>query len=83
MLELKGDVLEITLPQGKNQDELLAELAIAFSHIEKSFFGLDIKLNGRVTTAMALWLGHKLAHITKSVSIFDPKENSFVKVITH
>lgn len=83
MLKLNNDILEITLPEGKNQIEILKMLKNEFEIIEKQLFGLDIKLNGRITTAMALYLGHKLAHICKSVSIFDPKMNDYVLVISH
>jgi hypothetical protein len=83
MLNLNGDILEISLPEGKSQEELITLLKEEFSLIEKTLYGLNIKLNGRVTTGMSLWLGHKLAHICKSVSIFDPKENDYIKVINH
>jgi hypothetical protein len=53
------------------------------STLANNFFGKDIKVTGRCTTALAMLLGHELAHICKSVSIFDPKENSYVSVIQH
>ncbi len=83
MLNLQNNVLNITLPEGKTQQELLRMLAQEFEAIEKELYGKEIKINGRVTTAMCLWLGHKLAHVCKSVSIFDPKENSYILVIKH
>lgn len=83
MLNLNNNILEIELPQGLTQVELIEQCATEFKKIEKEFFGKEIKINGRLTTGMALFLGHKLAHISKSVSIFDPKENSYVLIIKH
>lgn len=83
MLEIINNELRITLPEGKTQEELVSLLADEFKSIEPNLYGKDIKINGRVTTAMALFLGHKLAHVCKSVSIFDPKMNSFVKAVWH
>jgi hypothetical protein len=84
MFELKLDVLKISLPEGKTQEEIIAlakeEITEEF---EKTLRGLDVKLDGRCTTSLALFLGHKLAHICKSVSILDPKENKFVKSVWH
>lgn len=81
MLKVNGDILEVVLPEGRTQKELIEELKIEFSGIEKELYGKDIKINGRITTGMALYLGHKLAHICRSVSIFDPKLNDYVLVI--
>ena len=86
MLELReGSVLKVELPEGKNQQELVMELIseLANSTLVKQLYGLDLKINGRVTTGMSLVLGHKLAHICKSVSVFDPKENAYIKTIWH
>lgn len=59
------------------------KVIIKLEELENSFYGKDIKINGRITTAMSLFLGHYLAHICKSVSIFDPKENNYLLVIKH
>ena len=83
MLKVKDDTLFVELPQGKTQSELIEMLNEAFENIEPDCYGIHIKLNGRITTGMSLWLGHKLAHISKSVSIFDPKENEYIEVIRH
>ena len=83
MLKLENDILYINLPQGKTQAQLMHQLKDEFIPIEKEFYGKDIKINGRITTGMSLWLGHRLAHICKSVSIFDPKLNDYIKVIEH
>ena len=60
-----------------------AILAEELEELENEFYGKDIKLNGRVTTGMALFLGHKLAHVCKTVGIFDPKLNRYVLTIKH
>ena len=73
----------VNLPTGMTNTELLSILDSEFKELEKHIFGTHVFINGRVTTPMCLWLGHKLAHISKSVSIFDPKENSYIQVITH
>jgi hypothetical protein len=81
MLKLNGDVLAVELPEGKTQQELVGGLAD--NTFTKTLYGLDLKVNGRITTGMAMMLGHKLAHICKAVSIFDPKLNDYIRVIWH
>ena len=78
-------VLKIELPTGKTQEELVSEIKKELEEMDNSlFFGKDIKINGHLTTGMALVLGHHLAHITtNSVSIFDPKLNRYIEVIKH
>ena len=85
MLKLKNDVIYIELPQGKTQSELVKEAEKEIDAMIKSgvLYGKDIKLNGRLTTGMALMFGHKLAHVCKSVSVFDPKLNSYIVCIKH
>jgi hypothetical protein len=86
MFELKDDgLLMIDLPQGKSQEELVASAKAEIKQLIALglTYGKDIKLNGRLTTGMALMLGHELAHVSKSVSIFDPKENSYILCIKH
>lgn len=83
MFKVKNDVISITLPEGKTQSELIEIAKNEIVNIEKDLYGKDVKLNGRITTGMALFLGHKLAHITKSVSIFDPKMNTYLTAISH
>ena len=83
MLKLNGDILTIELPQGKTQQELLTLLAIDLTEDDSQWYGKDLKVFGRITTAMSMYMGHYLAHLCKSVSIFDPKENDYVVVIKH
>lgn len=83
MLKLEGDILIIELPQGKTQGELINQLNSEFGMIEKACYGKNLKINGRLTTGMALFLGHKLAHVCKTVSIFDPKENEYFLAVSH
>jgi hypothetical protein len=83
MFELKENVLNVVLPEGKTQAELVEIAKAELQKVEKDLYGKDIKINGRITTAMSLFMGHKLAHITKSVSIFDPKQNEYVIAISH
>jgi len=83
MFELKDDILYVALPEGKTQEELIEECKKEISKIEKELYGKEVKINGRITTGMALFLGHRLAHICKSVSIFDPKENRYIKAVWH
>lgn len=84
MIEIvDNNVLKVHLPEGKTQVELIAILDDEFKTIESQCFGKEIKIDGRITTGMALSLGHKLAHVCKSVSIFDPKENAYVLCIHH
>lgn len=85
IFRLEEDVMYIELPQGMTQAELVSAAKIEIKALIESgaVYGKSIKLNGRLTTGMALVLGHELAHVTKSVSIFDPKENDYVLCITH
>lgn len=85
ILNLDGDILTVTLPTGKTMAEIneMAEAELKVTDTLQMCFGKHIKVNGRCTTALAIFLGHKLAHTCKSVSIFDPKENSFVLCIQH
>ena len=76
-------VLGTELPSGKTQQELVEILDAELPALEPEFYGKIVKLNGRLTTAMAAYLGHKLAHISKSVEIFDPKEGSYVAAVWH
>ena len=80
---LDGEVLFINLPQGHTMAELNVLATNELQELMPQLFGKNIKLNGRCTTALALLLGHTLAHTCKSVSIFDPKENEYVKCISH
>jgi len=85
MLELKGEILTITLPEGKTQEEIIkiASEQLAPLLEQKAFAGKEVKIDGRCTTALALFLGHKLSHVCKSVSIYDPKTNNFVRAVWH
>ena len=85
-IELGKIELKVELPEGKTQKELIEE-AIGEIQLMQSntrcFYGEHVYLTGRITTGMSLMLGHFLAHICKSVSIFDPKENAYIKCISH
>jgi len=83
MLKIQGNFLLVELPEGKTQEELINICKDKFANIETECYGKDIQVNGRITTGMALFLGHKLAHVCKTVSIFDPKENAYIKCIWH
>jgi len=89
MIELveNGDeiILEFTLPSDKTQEGLIWQMNEELNSPLKVgvTFGKDVKISGRITTGMCLWLGHKLAHICKSVSIFVPQEDIFLTVIKH
>lgn len=78
-------MLEFTLPSDKTQEGLIWQMNEELNSPLKAgvTFGKDVKISGRITTGMCLWLGHKLAHICKSVSIFAPQEDIFLTVIKH
>ena len=78
-------ILEFTLPSDKTQEGLIWQMNEELNSPLKVgvTFGKDVKISGRITTGMCLWLGHKLAHICKSVSIFVPQEDIFLTVIKH
>ena len=84
MFELQEDgILKITLPEGRTQHDLIGICKEELANIQSAIYGKDVKINGRCTTAMALFLGHRLAHSCKSVSIFDPKDGTYVLSIWH
>jgi len=83
VLDPETDILTVTLPQGVTQYQLVDMTATMVDSMKEQFYGKDIQVTGRITTAMAMVLGHKLAHVCKSVSMFDPKLNEFVMCIFH
>lgn len=83
MLKLNDNILEVTLPEGKTQEELIQILGAELRNLEDKLHGLSLQINGRITTGMSLFLGHKLSHICKDVSIYDPKDRIYVKAIWH
>lgn len=85
MFTLENEILKTELPQGKDQDTLVKDAKSEIKGLIASgaLYGKDIRINGRLTTGMALTLGHELAHVCKSVSIFDPKMNDYVLCIKH
>ena len=78
-----GKMLKIDLPAGKTQGELIKMADEELNKIEHKLYGVKVFINGRLTTGMALLLGHRLAHICKEVWIFDPKENEYFKAVWH
>lgn len=83
MLKLEKDVLTVEIPQGKKQDELLNQLNDELATLEKDLYGIELKITGRLTATMAMFIGHKLCHICKTISLFAPLENRYVLVIQH
>ena len=85
MFTLDGDKLFVSLPAGKTQQELInigvAEINTLVN--SRQLDGLDLIIDGAITTGVALMLGHKLAHIAKSVSINVPREKAVAIAITH
>ena len=76
-------VLSTNLPEGKTNGELLELTKGAVKDLETKFHGKTVKINGRCTVPMALYLGHALAHICAGVEVYDPKLASYVPVISH
>lgn len=87
MLELNNNILTINLPEGKTNKEIIsiaAEDMVDILHsTDAAFYGKDLIITGRITTHLAMWLGHKLAHVCNSISLFDPKLNENIVVISH
>lgn len=85
MLKMNENIMLIELPQGYTMAQLndICKAEIKAIIDQGLTYGKDICINGRVTTAMAMLLGHELAHVCKSVSVFDPKEGVYIPVITH
>lgn len=78
-------ILNVTLPQGRTMAELTKECSAQIHELilAKRIFGRDVSINGRITTSMALVLGHELSYVCRSVRIFDPKEDEYVECIKH
>lgn len=83
IFNLTGEIIYISLPEGKTQFELVFLARNEIRELIPKLYGTYVKLHGRITTGMALMLGHELAHVVKSVSIFDPKENDYIVIIYH
>lgn len=79
----KNMVLNIYLPQGKTMEEINKDALDELQEAIPKMHGYNVYVTGRCTTALAMLLGHELAHVCKSVSIFDPKEDCYVTVIKH
>ena len=77
------DILRITLPDGCTQRELVERARNEMGAMAEQFHGKHVRIYGRLTTGMAVVLGHELAHIAKSVSIYDPREDEYVPCIWH
>lgn len=77
--------INFELPQGLTAKQLtdFARNDIREVIANGGTFGKVVRLNGRMTTGMCLLMGHELAHISKSVEIFDPKEGEYYRVIWH
>lgn len=76
-------LIRSALPQGFDQPDLIAAAVRDIADMGDQLHGKHILINGPCTTGMALALGHKLAHISKSVSIYDPKLAAYVLAVTH
>ena len=61
-------VIRSALPQGFDQPDLIAAALRDVASFADQLHGKHAQINGPCTTGMALALGHKLAHIAKSVS---------------
>jgi hypothetical protein len=81
MFELEGNVLIVSLPEGKTEQELVNQAKQEIKNFKLD--GLDLVIDGRITTGICLVLGHELAHICKSVSKYDPKQLTNVLCISH
>ena len=42
-----------------------------------------IKINGPATLGVAMVLGHRLAHLFKTIAFYDPKMGKYIVAITH
>jgi len=76
-------LIKSVLPQGFDQPDLIAAALRDVASFADQLHGKHAQINGPCTTGMALALGHKLAHISKSVSIYDPKLAAYVLAVTH
>jgi hypothetical protein len=92
MFVIKSDnagaiTLEVNLPQGKTNKEILETAESEFSadneNLIKQCYGKIVYVTGRITTHLAMWVGHKLAHVSRLIELFDPKENEYIPVIKH
>lgn len=78
-------VLNVNLPKGMTMAEIneIAVKELDTTQILESLYGENVIVYGRCTTALAMLLGHRLAHICKSVSVYDPKEDQYVAAVWH
>jgi hypothetical protein len=76
-------ILKVSLPEELTQGELINLTKDELDYLKENFYGKHIRINGRLTTGMALTMGHRLAHVCQSVAIFDPKLNTYYTCIKH
>lgn len=75
--------LTVTMPEGFSNHQLLEIISTEVKDNQEIFFGKEVIITGRLTTHLAMYLGHALAHITQAVYLFDPKRNEYILVIKH
>ena len=76
----KQGTFTIHLPEGKTMEEINT---IALEQLP-AFVGkmqdYDIDVTGDCTIALAMLISYELSFACRSVRVFDPKENEFIKV---
>ena len=73
--------MEIELPIGKTNDEILAIAHQEVPYFSKQMFQKDIKLKGDFPNFIILFLAHYITHTVSSVSIL--VDDEYIKCIEH
>jgi hypothetical protein len=84
MLKYDGDsTIVVELPDGLTQAQILEKAKKELDELEAKLHGLELRFTGRITTTLSMYLGHRLAHIAKNISLYVPSEKGYILVISH
>lgn len=81
---LEGDVLKVSFGDASTNDKIVVFVKSLCEQIKADGgMGLDLKVNGPASLPVAMTIAHQFAHVSRSVSAFDPKLGKYVVCITH
>lgn len=79
-VENKQGTFTIHLPEGKTMEEINNIALEELPDFVGKMHDYDIDITGDCTIALAMLIGYELSFACKSVRVFDPMENVYIKV---
>ncbi len=76
-------VLRLAFGTPATNAEIVKDATAAAKAIASKVFGKLVALNGPVSAAAAIAIGHVLVHVAPAIAVFDPKMNAYVIAVTH